>query len=105
HSFTSCASVTGRRAARIREFPHGARAAWPLLPSGPLTAGAQWTRGFSWSDAHARVHDPRPIWEGHDRIAVELGDLRKIIGHSRDAQQHVDERLDVARRAPAIPCQ
>lgn len=52
-------------------------------------------------DPYPRVHRERGVRSGDDRVEVELGNLRKVVGQPGHAQQHVAQRRQVDRgRAP-----
>ena len=75
-----------------------ARRTWPLQRSGDRRP--PW-RPHRRMDADPHVDDRRAVRRHDDRVAVELGDRRQVLGQRADAAQDVLERRDVGRRRAA----
>ena len=49
----------------------------------------------------ARVHGDHAVRAGDDRVEVELGDLRQVVGEPRDAEQDVAQAVVGGQRSAA----
>ena len=59
--------------------------------------------GLSGLDVDPAVDGLDAVGLGDDGAQLELGDLRQVLGHPRDPQQHVPQRAQVGGRSAAAP--
>jgi hypothetical protein len=60
-------------------------------------------RGVSRLKADPGIDGLHAARAGEDRAQLELGDLRQVIGHPGDAQQHVPQRGEISARSAGAP--
>src|SRR5580692_11773009 len=88
---SAAARTTDRSAKRISMIPNGRWAHLAPL-AGPSWQSAQvGVGGLGGLDADAAVDGLDAVGAGDDGAQVELGDLRQVIGHPGDPQQHILE--------------
>src|SRR5579859_5781251 len=56
-------------------------------------------------DLNPGVYHERPVRPGDDRVEVEFGDLRQVVGQLRDPQQQVAQRTEVGGRLATVAAQ